>query len=71
METPSHHHFKLEQTFFGLDVEYAVYIQSLIFDMIWHSEGRFDWDTLYNMPIYLRSFYLKKINQKIQPPESN
>ena len=69
METPSHHHFKLEPTFFGLDSEYSVYIQSLIFDMIWWSEGRFDWDTLYNMPIYLRSFYLKKINQKLEPPD--
>ena len=67
METPSHQHFQLESTFFGLNPEYSVYIQSLIFDMIWVSEGRFDWDTLYNMPIYLRDFYLKKINQKINP----
>ena len=67
METPSNHHFKLDSTFFGLNTNYSVYIQDLIFDMIWQSDGRFDWDTLYNMPIYLRTHYLKKINQKLTP----
>jgi len=34
--------------------------------MIWWSEGRFDRETLYHMPIYLRNFYLKKLNQKLE-----
>jgi len=29
--------------------------------MIWHGEGRWDWDTLYNMPIFLRKRWMKHI----------
>jgi len=66
MGTPSKLGFNLDPTFFGYDTTYSVHIHSLIFDMIWYSDGRFDWDTLYYMPIYLRDFYLKKLNQKIE-----
>jgi len=31
--------------------------------MLWYSDGKLDWDTLYNMPIFLRRFYSKKINK--------
>jgi hypothetical protein len=31
--------------------------------MIWFGEGRWDWDTVYNMPIFLRNFWIKKINE--------
>jgi hypothetical protein len=33
--------------------------------MIWFGEGRWDWDTVYNMPIFLRNFWIKKINEII------
>ena len=66
MGEPSLLGFSLGQTFFGLNAEHSVYVQGLIFDMIWQSDGKFSWETLYHMPIYLRKFYLKKINQKIE-----
>jgi hypothetical protein len=66
MGTPLLPGFNLTSTFFGLDAEHSVRIHELIFDMIWHSNGRFQFDTLYNMPIYLRNFYIKKINQKLE-----
>lgn len=71
METPSHPDFSPEQTFSGFNAEYIVHIHELIFDMVWWSEGRFDWETLYNMPIYLRNFYLKKLNQKLEERKPN
>jgi len=54
--------FALEETFFGFKPEDRVNLHSNIFDLIWAGEGRWDWQTVYNMPIFLRTFYIKKIN---------
>lgn len=62
-EAPSWQHFKLDQTFFGLKPTDRVYLHEQIFDLIWHGEGRWDWDTIYNMPVHLRKFYIKKLNK--------
>jgi hypothetical protein len=29
------------------------------------SDGRFDWDTVYNMPIFIRNFWIRKLNHKL------
>jgi len=55
--------FKLDQTFFGFNPEDRVKLHGQLFDLLWVGEGRWDWDTLYSMPIHLRSFYIKKINK--------
>jgi len=31
--------------------------------MAYHSNGAFDVDTLYHMPIYLRNFYIKQLEE--------
>ena len=49
--------------FFGLEAVDRVHLHEQIFDLIWHGEGRWDWDTIYNMPVHLRKFYVKKINK--------
>jgi len=38
--------------------------------MIWHGEGRWDWDTLYNMPIFLRRRWMKHINRILEEREN-
>lgn len=39
--------------------------------MMWHGEGRWDWNTIYNMPVFLRNFWIDAINRKLQPkPET-
>ena len=38
-------------------------LHALLFDMIWLGEGRWTWETMYHMPIFLRNFYLKKIEK--------
>ncbi len=38
--------------------------------MIWWGEGRWDWDTIYTMPIFLRRFWMKKINKILSDKEA-
>jgi len=65
METPSLPDFNFNQTFFGLSPDYGFYLQNLIFDIIWQSNGRFDWNTLYYMPIHIRNLYAKRVTEII------
>lgn len=62
MEAPLLPGFPLEQTFFGFKPDDRIALHENIFNLIWHGEGRWDWDTIYNMPIFLRKFYIKQIN---------
>lgn len=34
--------------------------------MIWYSAGRLSWDDIYEMPIFLRNYYVKRINKMIE-----
>ena len=34
-----------------------------IHDIVFHGNGGFDWDTVYNMPIWLRRFTFNKIKE--------
>ena len=63
MEAPLLPGFRLDQTFFGLSPDDRPKIHSLLFDIVWAGEGRWSWETIYNMPIFLRSFYIKKIEK--------
>ena len=65
-EAPSNLGFKLDQTFFGFSPQDRVQLHQNIFNLLWHGEGRWDWDTIYNMPIFLRKFYIKRVNAIIQ-----
>ena len=63
MGAPSSLHFLLRPTFFGFNPEDRVALHENIFNMVWYSDGRLDGDTVYNMPVFLRKFYSKKINK--------
>ena len=43
-------------TFFGLTSEYRNALFSQIHEIVFHGKGGFDYDTVYNMPIWLRTF---------------
>lgn len=60
------HPFNLEQTFFGFKPEDRVSFHENIFNMLWHSNGKLSWDDIYNMPIFLRNYYVKRINKMIE-----
>jgi hypothetical protein len=63
MEAPSLPGFQLEQTFFGFKPDDRVTFHKNIFNLIWYGDGRWDWDTIYNMPIFLRKFYVTQVNK--------
>ena len=50
-------------TFFGLTTEYRQNLFSQIHEIVFHGNGGYDWHTLYNMPIWLRNFTFKKIEE--------
>jgi hypothetical protein len=51
-------------TFFGLTPKYKVFKQEQIFDLVHYSNGGFTYKDVYHMPVYLRTFYIKRL-QKI------
>jgi len=54
--------------FFGITADYGPILHTEIFDLVFHGQGGFTYDAVYNMPIWIRRFYLKKIidfNKKV------
>ena len=54
-------------TFFGLTPDTVPQSRSAIFtqihEIVFHGKGGYDWETIYNMPIWLRRFTFNKINE--------
>ena len=50
-------------TFFGLTPEYRLYVFSQMHEIVFHGKGGYDWDTIYNMPVWLRRFTFEKIKE--------
>lgn len=50
-------------TFFGLTQEYRIYLFSEIHEIVFNGNGGYDWNTVYNMPIWLRKFTFNKIKE--------
>ena len=52
-------------TFFGLTLdiapEFRLNLFTQIHQIIFHGKGGYDWETIYNMPIWLRKFTFKQI----------
>jgi len=69
MGAPSSPGFRLEQTFFGFKPEDRVKLHESLFNLVWFGAGRWDWETLYTMPVYIRRFWIKKINKMNEEAE--
>jgi hypothetical protein len=58
---------QLGLAFFGLTFEIAPQARAAVFTQIheicFHGKGGYDWNTVYNMPIWLRRFTFNKINE--------
>jgi hypothetical protein len=52
----------LDWTFFGLTPKYKITIQEEIFDIIYYGKG-FTYTEVYNLPVYLRHFFTRKLNK--------
>jgi len=55
--------FQYLLTFFGLTPEYRPIIFSQIHEIVFHGNGGYDWDTVYNMPLWLRKFTFEKLKE--------
>jgi hypothetical protein len=53
--------------FFGLRSDTAAQVRESIYtqihEIVFHGNGGYDWQTVYNMPIYLRRFTFNKIQE--------
>ena len=54
----------MDQTFFGFKPADQVKLHERLFELLQAGNGCWDWDTIYNLPIYLRKFWITKINQQ-------
>ena len=67
----------MDSTFFGLTLDNASQIRVALFnqvhEIVFHGQGGYDWDTVYNMPIWLRKFTFNKMKEYYdkQNPNSN
>jgi hypothetical protein len=63
----------LDLAFFGLTSEIAPQYRANLFtqihEIVFHGQGGYDWETVYNMPIWLRKFTFHKM--KIYYDEKN
>ena len=58
---------QLISTFFGLTIDIAPQARLNLFkqihEIVFHGKGGYDWDTIYNMPIWLRKYTFHEINK--------
>ena len=59
--------FQLDLTFFGLTstnaAEFRLYLFNQIHQIVFHGKGGYDWNTVYNMPIWLRKYTFSEIKK--------
>ena len=52
-------------SFFGLTYDIVPQVRANLFkqihEIVFHGQGGYDWDTIYNMPIWLRKFTFNEI----------
>lgn len=63
--------YLLGLTFFGLSNEYRMYLFTQIHEILFHSNGGYDYNTVYNMPIWLRNFTFNKLKEHYRPKETD
>lgn len=51
----------MEFHFFGLTLEYRLALFNQIHEIVFYGKGGYDFDTVYNFPIWLRRFIYKSI----------
>lgn len=50
-------------TFFGLTPTYRISVFKQIHEIVFHGKGGYDFDTVYNMPIWLRNYTFRNIEE--------
>ena len=55
--------FQLILAFFGLTLEYRGNVFTQIHEILFYGQGGYDYETIYNMPLWLRRFTYNKIHE--------
>jgi len=59
--------FQLGLAFFGLTSEVIPYLRASLFhqihEIVFHGQGGYDWETVYNMPVWLRKYTFNKMKE--------
>jgi hypothetical protein len=50
-------------TFFGLTPKYREHVFSRVHEIVFYGQGGYNWDTVYEMPIWLRKFTFNKLKE--------
>ena len=58
-------------TFFGLAINQRVAVFTQIHEIVFPGQGGYDWDTVYNMPIWLRRFTFETLKKWYAKPEED
>lgn len=53
----------MELTFFGLTQQYRFNLFKTIHEVVFHGGGGYDWHTIYEMPIWLRTFTFNSLKE--------
>jgi hypothetical protein len=52
--------------FFGLTPDYKIGLHEEVFSLCYYSQGGFTWSEVYELPIYLRRFYIQQVSKAIE-----
>jgi len=67
--------FQLDLAFFGLTFDlakqYRVNLFTQIHEIVFHGQGGYDWETVYNMPIWLRKFTFHQMKKHYEEKNGN
>lgn len=66
MEAPSIAGFQSDLIFSGFNSKYRLELHESIFNIVWFGEGRWSWQDIYEMPIFLRIFWIKKMQSIVK-----
>lgn len=71
MGAPSQPGFHSDHNFFGFKPHDRVQMHNNLFNLIWHGEGRWNWNDIYHMPIHIRKLWTTRINKILQDQQDH
>lgn len=60
----------MDQTFFGYNSKDRLKLHNQLFEIVWAGNGKWSFETIYNMPLPMRKFWINKLNEKIAEQRS-
>ena len=63
---PFHVQLASDWTFFGLTPSYKLFKEDQCFDLAFHGKGSFSYQEAYDLPVYKRVYFIKKLNDQFK-----